>query len=103
MRAEPHRIPEFVEEAVRLEPPFRFHYRVVKGDTSLCGVPLLAAALSEASVEAPVTSGLARLIAGELPLHEWIALVRTTVPVPARRLRTIAFCRKTSTRIRRSK
>jgi glycerol-3-phosphate dehydrogenase (NAD(P)+) len=33
---------------------------------------------------APVTSGLARLISGELPLAEWVALVRTTVPPPAR-------------------
>jgi glycerol-3-phosphate dehydrogenase (NAD(P)+) len=31
-----------------------------------------------------VTSGLARLIAGDLPLEDWMALVRTTVPPPAR-------------------
>ena len=48
-------------------------------------VPLLARALEEADVDAPVTTGLARLIAGELPLDDWIALVRTTVPIPARR------------------
>jgi glycerol-3-phosphate dehydrogenase (NAD(P)+) len=48
-------------------------------------VPLLAGALQRAGVSAPVTSGLARLIAGELPLGEWVELVRTTVPVPARR------------------
>jgi glycerol-3-phosphate dehydrogenase (NAD(P)+) len=47
-------------------------------------VPLLARALSRAGVDAPVTTGLARLIAGELPLERWIALVRTTVPPPAR-------------------
>jgi glycerol-3-phosphate dehydrogenase (NAD(P)+) len=49
-------------------------------------VPLLARALEEADVDAPVTRGLARLIAGDLPLEDWIALVRTTVPPsPARR------------------
>jgi glycerol-3-phosphate dehydrogenase (NAD(P)+) len=31
-----------------------------------------------------VTTGLAALIAGELPLEGWIGLVRTTVPPPAR-------------------
>ena len=33
---------------------------------------------------APVTSALGRLISGELPLHDWVALVRATVPPPAR-------------------
>ncbi len=47
-------------------------------------VPLLARALEDALVDAPVLSGLARLIAGELPLDDWVALVRTTVPPPAR-------------------
>jgi glycerol-3-phosphate dehydrogenase (NAD(P)+) len=32
---------------------------------------------------APITSALGRLIAGELPLQEWVALVRATVPPPA--------------------
>jgi len=50
-------------------------------------VPLLARALDRAGVEAPVTSGLARLIAGELPLDGWISLVRTTVPPPPARWR----------------
>ena len=31
-----------------------------------------------------VNDALRRLIAGELPLDEWVALVRTTVPPPAR-------------------
>ena len=48
-------------------------------------VPLLAGALRNAGVDAPVTGGLAQLIAGELPLDRWVELVRTTVPVPARR------------------
>ena len=59
--------------------------RIGQAVEALESVPLLANALAEAGVRAPVTSGLSRLIAGDLPLHEWIALVRTTVPVPARR------------------
>jgi glycerol-3-phosphate dehydrogenase (NAD(P)+) len=50
---------------------------------ALESVPLLARALEQAGVGAPVTSALGRLIAGELPLQEWVALVRTTVPPPA--------------------
>ena len=47
-------------------------------------MPLLASALAAAGVGAPVTGALGRLIAGELPLDDWVALVRTTVPPPAR-------------------
>jgi glycerol-3-phosphate dehydrogenase (NAD(P)+) len=50
---------------------------------ALESVPLLAGALAGADVGAPVTSALARLISGELPLDEWVALVRATVPPPA--------------------
>jgi glycerol-3-phosphate dehydrogenase (NAD(P)+) len=50
---------------------------------SLESVPLLARALESAGVGAPVTSALGRLIAGELPLDDWVALVRATVPPPA--------------------
>jgi glycerol-3-phosphate dehydrogenase (NAD(P)+) len=46
-------------------------------------VPLLARALEHAHIEAPVTGGLSRLIAGELPLDAWVDLVRTAVPPPA--------------------
>jgi len=63
---------------------------------SLEAVPLLAFALGRAGIDAPVTTGLARLISGELPLEEWVALVRTTVPPPARwlpRRRPGAFTR----------
>jgi cytochrome P450 len=35
-------VPAFVEEAVRLESPFRFHYRAVRGRCELGGVPLRA-------------------------------------------------------------
>lgn len=58
--------------------------RVGQAVESLEAVPLLARALQRAQVEAPVTSGLARLISGDLPLDEWVALVRTTVPPRAR-------------------
>ncbi len=51
---------------------------------ALESVPLLARALERAGVGAPVTSALARLISGELPLDAWVALVRATVPPPAR-------------------
>jgi glycerol-3-phosphate dehydrogenase (NAD(P)+) len=50
---------------------------------ALESVPLLAAALAGAQVSSPVTSALARLIAGELPLDDWVKLVRATVPPPA--------------------
>jgi glycerol-3-phosphate dehydrogenase (NAD(P)+) len=43
-------------------------------------VPMLATALKGADVRAPVTTGLSRLISGELPLDDWVELVRTTVP-----------------------
>jgi glycerol-3-phosphate dehydrogenase (NAD(P)+) len=47
-------------------------------------VPLLARAIERAGVEAPVTSALARLIEGSLPLDDWVALVRARQPEPAR-------------------
>jgi glycerol-3-phosphate dehydrogenase (NAD(P)+) len=58
--------------------------RIGQAIEALESVPLLARALARAGIEAPVTTGLAELIAGELPLDEWVALVRTTVPPPAR-------------------
>jgi len=50
---------------------------------ALESVPLLARALEAADVVAPVTGALGRLISGELPLDDWVALVRATVPPPA--------------------
>jgi glycerol-3-phosphate dehydrogenase (NAD(P)+) len=47
-------------------------------------VPLLARALAAEGINAPITAALGRLIAGELPLDEWVAVVRTTVPPPPR-------------------
>ena len=58
--------------------------RIGQAVESLESVPLLASALNHAGLEAPVTDGLAKLISGELPLEDWVALVRTTVPPPAR-------------------
>ncbi|MEX0666657.1 MAG: cytochrome P450 [Acidimicrobiia bacterium] len=42
LRAEPELIPAFVEEACRLDPPFRGHYRHVLSDTELGGVTVPA-------------------------------------------------------------
>jgi glycerol-3-phosphate dehydrogenase (NAD(P)+) len=50
---------------------------------ALEAVPLLARALDAAGVGAPVTSALAQLISGELPLDAWVARVRATVPPAA--------------------
>ena len=58
--------------------------RIGQAVEALDMVPLLAEALEKAAIEAPVTHALNRLIAGELPLDEWVAQVRATVPPPAR-------------------
>jgi cytochrome P450 len=42
LRREPHLVPAFVEEACRIDPPFRGHYRTVVRDTELGGVALPA-------------------------------------------------------------
>jgi glycerol-3-phosphate dehydrogenase (NAD(P)+) len=47
-------------------------------------VPLLAHAIERAGIEAPVTSALARLIEGTLPLDDWVELVRAMQPRAAR-------------------
>ena len=47
-------------------------------------VPLLARAIEQAGVSAPMTSALARLIEGSLPLDDWVALVRVSQPEPVR-------------------
>jgi glycerol-3-phosphate dehydrogenase (NAD(P)+) len=58
--------------------------RIGQAVEALEWVPLLAHTLERAGVQAPVTRALGRLISGELPLKEWVALVRATVPPPAR-------------------
>ncbi|MCB1615197.1 MAG: cytochrome P450 [Pseudomonadales bacterium] len=42
LRETPALIAPFVEEVLRLESPFKFHYRHVKKDTTLCGTSLKA-------------------------------------------------------------
>jgi cytochrome P450 len=42
LRAKPERVPSFLEEAIRLEPPFKFHYRHVVRTLELGGVALPA-------------------------------------------------------------
>jgi cytochrome P450 len=44
LRRNPEQIPTFVEEALRLEPPFRYHMRSVPKDTTLGGVDIPAGA-----------------------------------------------------------
>jgi glycerol-3-phosphate dehydrogenase (NAD(P)+) len=68
---------------------------------ALESVPLLGRALEAAGVAAPVTGALGRLISGELPLDEWVALVRATVPPPAlwRRRPTPGFWRRAWRRV----
>jgi glycerol-3-phosphate dehydrogenase (NAD(P)+) len=58
--------------------------RVGQAVEALESVPLLALALEREHVHAPVTAALARLISGELPLDDWVALVRATAPPAAR-------------------
>ena len=59
--------------------------RVGQAVEALESVPLLARALATAGVTAPVTDALGRLISGDLPLDEWVAVVRATIPLAARR------------------
>jgi len=58
--------------------------RIGQAVEALEAAPLLARTVEAAGVAAPVTTALGRLISGELPLDEWVALVRATVPPPAR-------------------
>jgi glycerol-3-phosphate dehydrogenase (NAD(P)+) len=67
--------------------------RIGQAVEALESVPLLALVLERAGGKtagertrggrAPITNALGRLISGELPLQEWVALVRATVPPPA--------------------
>lgn len=58
--------------------------RIGQAVEALESVPLLARALEASGLPSPVTSALGRLISGELPLEDWVALVRATVPPRAR-------------------
>lgn len=72
---------ELLSEGV---PAAEIPQRIGQAVESLESVPLLAKTLERAGVQAPVTSALGRLISGELPLQDWVALVRATAPPPAR-------------------
>jgi glycerol-3-phosphate dehydrogenase (NAD(P)+) len=71
--------------------PANIQEKVAQAVEALESVPLLARSIATAGFEAPVVSGLARLIDGTLPLAEWVALVRTTVPPRARWQRSRGF------------
>jgi glycerol-3-phosphate dehydrogenase (NAD(P)+) len=69
---------------------------------SLETVPLLALAIESAGIQAPITTALARLIDGSLPLEEWVALVRVSQPEPEPRIgRFAAWWRRMRARFRR--
>jgi glycerol-3-phosphate dehydrogenase (NAD(P)+) len=75
--------------------------RIGQAVEALETVPLLARALERADVAAPITRSLAELIEGHQPLAEWVALVRATVPPPARfRRAQPGFLRRQWARIR---
>ena len=68
---------------------------------SLETVSLLARAIERAGISAPITSALARLIEGTLPLDEWVALVRVSQPESRRRRRgTRAWWQRFRARLR---
>ena len=64
-------------------------------------VSLLARAIERAGVSAPITSALARLIEGTLPLEEWVALVRVSEPEKRRPGRFRRWWRRLRARFRR--
>jgi glycerol-3-phosphate dehydrogenase (NAD(P)+) len=57
--------------------------RIGQAVEALETVPLLAHAIQDAGLEAPMTVALAQLIDGTLPLERWVARVRTSQPKPA--------------------
>jgi len=72
---------EMLAQGVRAEEiPARLGQAVEALET----VRLLATAIEQAGVAAPVTSALAHLIEGTMPLDDWIELVRAKQPPPAR-------------------
>jgi glycerol-3-phosphate dehydrogenase (NAD(P)+) len=63
-------------------------------------VALLARAIERAGISAPMTSALARLIEGTLPLDEWVALVRVSQPDSRRGGRAAGWWRRLRGRMR---
>jgi glycerol-3-phosphate dehydrogenase (NAD(P)+) len=77
--------------------------RLGQAAEALDTVPLLAHAIQRAGVAAPVTSALAGLIEGTVPLESWVNLVRAKQPQPARfRGRLARWWRRVAGRFRRS-
>ncbi len=72
---------ELLSEGV---PAAEIPQRIGQAVEALESVPLLASTLARVGIAAPVTTALGALISGEMPLPEWVALVRATVPPPAR-------------------
>jgi glycerol-3-phosphate dehydrogenase (NAD(P)+) len=69
---------------------------------SLETVPLLAHAIEEAGIQAPITTALAKLIDGSLPLEEWVGLVRVSQPESSQGVgRFISWWRRFRARFRR--
>jgi glycerol-3-phosphate dehydrogenase (NAD(P)+) len=64
-------------------------------------VPLLARGIERAGLKAPITSALARLIDGTLPLDDWVALVRVSEPEKRRPGRFRRWWRRFRARFRR--
>jgi glycerol-3-phosphate dehydrogenase (NAD(P)+) len=82
-------------------PAAEIQLRVAQAVEALQSVPLLAHSIERAGLPAPVTGGLARLIDAELPLADWVALVRATVPPRARWQRSRGFWQRLRERIMR--
>jgi glycerol-3-phosphate dehydrogenase (NAD(P)+) len=71
---------------------------------SLETVPLLARAIESAGVQAPITTALAKLIDGSLPLEEWVGLVRVSQPELSQGVsRFVSFWRRLRARFRRQR
>src|SRR3954449_11690059 len=69
---------------------------------SLETVPLLARAIEAAGLQAPITTALAKLIDGTLPLEEWVGLVRVSQPEQSQGVgRLVSFWRRLRARFRR--
>jgi glycerol-3-phosphate dehydrogenase (NAD(P)+) len=82
-------------------PAAEIESRIAQAVEALESVPLLAGAIGRTGFDAPVIGGLARLIDGTLPLADWVALVRATVPPRARWQRSRGFWQRVRERLAR--
>ena len=74
--------------------------RIGQAVESLETVPLLARAIETAGLEAPITSALAQLIDGTLPLESWVQRVRVSEPQAQRGSRFAAWWARWRARLR---